>query len=164
VSVVERIRNAELGEVWALESLQCRSSSVWEADRDRLTTPREAAELPPDAIRDGRVRVAVGREDRQVGFSVVLPLRGRVCELDGLFVDPDFARQGIGRLLMADAFERARRAEATRIDVIADPRASGFYEKLGFRAAGQVTTRLGPALRMRVPIPPGPAGAGGRGR
>jgi GNAT superfamily N-acetyltransferase len=164
VSVVERIRNAELGEVWALESLQCRSSSVWEADHDRLTTPREAAELPPDAIRDGRVRVAVGREDRQVGFSVVLPLRSRVCELDGLFVDPDFARQGIGRLLMADAFERARRAEATRIDVIADPRASGFYEKLGFRAAGQVTTRLGPALRMRVPIPPGPAGAGGRGR
>ena len=159
---MERIRDAELGELWALESLRRRSSTVWDAGPDRLT-PRDAAELPPDAIRERRVRVAVGRQGRQVGFSVVLPLSSRVCELDGLFVDPDFARRGVGRLLMADVLERAWGAKATRLDVIADPRASGFYEKLGFRRAGQVTTRLGPALRMRVPILPPRAAAGGRG-
>jgi ribosomal protein S18 acetylase RimI-like enzyme len=162
VSVVERIRDAELDEVWALESLRRRSSSVWDADRDRLP-PRDAVELPPDAIRERRVRVAVVPQARRVGFSVMLPIRGRVCELDGLFVDPEFARRGVGRLLVADVLERARSAEATRLDVIADPRAAGFYERVGFRPAGQVTTRLGPALRMRAPILPRRVEAGGRG-
>jgi ribosomal protein S18 acetylase RimI-like enzyme len=149
VSVVERIRDAELGEVWALESLQRRSSSVWEADRDRPTRP-DAAELPADAFRERRVRVAVGPRDRQVGFSLVRPISNGVCTLDGLFVDPEFARQGVGRMLIADVMERARGSEAIRLEVIADPRAEGFYERMGFRPAGQVTTRSGPALRMRA--------------
>jgi ribosomal protein S18 acetylase RimI-like enzyme len=152
VSVVERIRDAELDEVWALESLQRRSSSVWELNGDRPTTPRDAVELPADAIRERRVRVAVGPRDLRVGFSVVRPIRGRVCELHGLFVEPEFARRGVGRLLIADVIARARGGRATRLDVIADPRAEGFYEKLGFRLAGQVTTWSGPALRMRAGV------------
>jgi GNAT superfamily N-acetyltransferase len=75
-----------------------------------------------------------------------------VCELDGLFVDPDFAGRGVGRLLVADVVERARHVQATRIEVIADPSAEGFYAKMGFCPAGQVTTRRGPASRMRTGI------------
>jgi GNAT superfamily N-acetyltransferase len=150
VPVVERIRDATPDEVEALESLRRRSSSIWEAGRGPLAAEPDAAELPPDAIREQRVRVAVGANERLVGFSLVLPTRKRVCELDGLFVDPDFLRRGVGRSLMADVVERARGEHAKRLDVIADPRATGFYERMGFRSAGQVTTWSGPALRMRV--------------
>jgi GNAT superfamily N-acetyltransferase len=150
VPVVERIRDAMPDEVEALKSLRRRSSSIWEADRGPLAADPGAAELPPDAIREQRVRVAVGANERLVGFSLVLPTRKRVCELDGLFVDPDFLHRGVGRSLMSDVVERARGEHAKRLDVIADPRATGFYERMGFRSAGQVTTWSGPALRMRV--------------
>jgi N-acetylglutamate synthase-like GNAT family acetyltransferase len=150
VPVVERIRDAMPDEVEVLESLLRRSSSIWEADRGPLAGDPDDVELAPDAIREQRVRVAVGANERLVGFSVVLPTRKRVCELDSLFVDPDFLRRGVGRSLMADVVERARGEHAKRLDVIADPRAAGFYERMGFRSAGQVTTWSGPALRMRV--------------
>jgi GNAT superfamily N-acetyltransferase len=150
VSVVERIRDAEPDEIWALNALQRRSSPARDPAPGRLT--RDAAELPADAIREHRVRVAVARTDREVGFSAVLPIRGRVCELDALFVDPDFARRGVGRLLVADVIKRARHQDATRIEVIADPSAEGFYARMGFRPAGQVTTRRGPAARMGIEL------------
>jgi GNAT superfamily N-acetyltransferase len=150
VPVVERIRDAMPDEIEALKSLRRRSSSIWEADRGPLAADPGAAELPPDAIREQRVRVAVGANERLVGFSLVLPTRKRVCELDGLFVDPDFLNRGVGRSLMADVVERARGEHAKRLDVIADPRATGFYQRMGFHSAGQVTTWSGPALRMRV--------------
>ena len=152
MSVVERIRDAEPDEIRALNALQRRSSSAWDPAPGRVTRGQDAAELPADAIREHRVRVAVARTHRGVGFSIVLPIRGRVCELDGLFVDPDFAGRGVGRLLVADVVERARHVHATRIEVIADPSAEGFYAKMGFRPAGQVTTRRGPASRMRTGI------------
>ena len=148
--VVERIRDATLDEVGALESLQRRSSSIWGPAHRSPPADPDAVELPSDAVREQRVRVAVGTNERLVGFSLVLPTRKRVCELDSLFVDPDFLRRGVVRSLMADVLERARGEHAKRLDVIADPRAAGFYERMGFRSAGQVTTWSGPALRMRV--------------
>jgi GNAT superfamily N-acetyltransferase len=151
VSVVERIRDAELDEISALESLKRRSRSVWEADRSGPALSADVAELPVEAIRERRVRVAADGEGRPVGVSVVRANRGGVCRLEGLFVDPDSVRQGVGRLLVADVLERATRRRANSVEVIADPRAQGFYRRLGFRRAGEVTTRVGPAVRMERP-------------
>jgi GNAT superfamily N-acetyltransferase len=134
-----------------LEALQRRASDVWEEYRDQLAANPDAIELPPEAVRERRVRVAVA-ETQPIGFSVVLALRKAACELDGLFVEPDEMRRGVGRALLLDAAERARIQGARRIEVIANPRAVGFYEKLGFLAGEQVPTRFGPGLRMRLEL------------
>ena len=151
MSVVERIRYAELDEISALESLKRRSRLVWEADRGGPALGTDAVELRAEAIRERRVRVAADHEERPVGLSIVRANRGRVFRLEGLFVDPDSVRQGVGRLLVADVMERAERRRASWVEVIADPRAQGFYRRLGFRRAGEVTTRIGPAVRMGRP-------------
>jgi hypothetical protein len=39
---------------------------------------------------------------------------------------------------------------ADRMEVIASPRATGFYESVGFRARSEVATRFGPAVRMQL--------------
>jgi len=100
VSVVERIRDAELDEISALESLKQRSRSVWEADRGGPALGTDAAELPPEAIRERRVRVAA-------------------------------------ELLVADVVGRATRRRASSVEVIADPRAQGFYRRLGSGGPGR---------------------------
>ena len=93
--------------------------------------------------------MAVSGAGVRLGFSVVLAAADGACELDGLFVEPGHWGVGVGRALVDDAAGRARAGGALRLEVIANPRAVGFYERVGFVACGQATTRFGPAPRMR---------------
>jgi GNAT superfamily N-acetyltransferase len=146
------IRDARPAERAALEDLQRRASLMWEEYRDFLLANPEAVELPLSQILENRVRVAE-RGSQALGFCVLLP-RGDICELDGLFVEPDHWRQGIARLLMADAAARARACGVRAIEVVANPRAEGFYRKLGFAVSGRAQTLFGPANRMRMLVFP----------
>lgn len=142
------LRDAAPGERAALEALQRRSSGIWGQYRAQLAAHPDAIELPQHFIDSGWVRVAVGADEVPVGFSVVIPGDRGAHELDGLFVEPEQMRHGIGRLLVQDACQRARVGGAERLEVTAGP-AEGFYVKLGFRVVGAAETRFGPAVRMR---------------
>ena len=148
VAVVDAIRDARPDEAPALAALQRRSADVWDEYRAQLAANPDAIEPPHQAIADGRVRVAADASGRLLGFSVVLPIRDGRCELDDLFVEPEWMRQGVGRLLVADLTARAAAAGASHVDVIANPNALGFYERLGFETTGQASTRFGEAPRM----------------
>lgn len=117
------IRDARPDEALALEALQRRSSDVWEDDRANLAAHPDAIEPPHQAIADRRVRVAVDAAGRRVGFSVVLPVVDGRCELGATFVD-----------------------------VIANPNALGFYERVGFVTIGEAATRFGDAPRMTLEL------------
>jgi GNAT superfamily N-acetyltransferase len=153
VDRVEVIRDATPDEAQALEDLQRRSSLVWEEYRAQLTAHPDAISLPVSLIRDATVRVACGPE-RILGFSVTVPsVDGDGSdELDGLFVEPDAMRGGVGRALIADVVDRAERRGVPAIAVTANPRALDFYRKVGFRDRETVATRFGPGLRMRLEL------------
>jgi N-acetylglutamate synthase-like GNAT family acetyltransferase len=146
------IRDARPEERAALEALQRRSSDVWEEYRVQLAAHPDAIELPAEAIAEHPVRVAVAAEGDVVGFTVLEPVRDGACELDGLFVEPAAMRGGVGRALVEDAAARARAEGATRISVIANPRATGFYERVGFVAGEPAETRFGPATWMHLAV------------
>ena len=131
-----------------LEALQRRSSNVWDEYREQLGAHPDAIELPQHFIDNGWTRVAVIGHGAPVGFSVVIPAPDGAHELDGLFVEPERMRRGIGRSLVEDACKRAREAGAHRLEVTAGP-AQAFYERLGFGVVGTVETRFAPAVRMR---------------
>lgn len=145
------IRNATVAEAAGLEALQRRSSDVWEEYREQLATHSDAIELPQTFIDNGWVRVAAGDDDVPLGFSVVIPTDDAVHELDGLFVEPDRLRSGIGRALVEDAVARASALGCRCLEVTAGP-AQGFYERTGFRVISEAQTRFGPAVRMRREI------------
>ena len=107
--------------------------------------------MAPEAIAAGLVRVAE-RDGRRLGFSAVLEIAAGVCELDGLFVEPDAMRHGVGRALIADVVARAGAAGATSIAVIANPRAVEFYDAVGFGPGAEASTRFGPAHWMHRPL------------
>ena len=81
--------------------------------------------------------------------AALLPRDG-FHELDGLFFEPDLWRRGLGRALIADALATASAAGAAAIETVANPRAEGFYRRLGFTVTGQAQTQFGPANRMRL--------------
>ena len=143
------IRLARASEREALERLQRRASMDEPMYRAQLEAHPDAIELPAEQITAGLVRVAE-QDGVLVGFSVLLERSADACELDGLFVEPERMRAGVGRRLVEDAKRIARGRGATRIDVVANPQAVAFYEAVGFDEVGEAQTRFGPAPRMSL--------------
>ena len=139
------LRLATIEEREALEALQRRASLALDEYREQLLAHPDAIELPLEQIEHGAVIVAE-LDDRLAGFAVVLIADGQ-AELDGLFVEPELWRQGIGASLVDVAVHEARR-QGLAMMVIASPTALEFYEKRGFTVEGDAQTRFGPAVRM----------------
>jgi GNAT superfamily N-acetyltransferase len=153
--VAVSVRTAVVAERRALEELMMRASVASARYAEDLRAHPEAVSVPADQFEDGLVRVAE-RAGAVAGFAVLLRPAEGACELDAIFVEPELMGAGVGRALIEDAVARAQGWGATEIQVVANPDAMDFYERLGFAGGGHVATRFGPGLRMRRPVePPG---------
>jgi GNAT superfamily N-acetyltransferase len=123
------IRNAILSEKAALEDLQLRASLTNEGDREALLANPDAIDLPIGQIASGDVFVPE-LSGCIAGFAALQPRPDGDAELDGLFVEPDIRRRGVGRSLI-------------------EPHAEQFYLSCGFNPFGLTETRFGPAQLMR---------------
>lgn len=142
------LRPAVMSEQSILEALQRRASLNNPGDREVLLANPDAIALSPAQIADGFVFVA--EQDGVIaGFSAVLPRKDAQMDLDGLFVDPDLQRRGIGRLLVEYAVDFARGQGASTLHVVGNPHAANFYRACGFEVSGTVATRFGAGLLCR---------------
>ena len=151
------IRTARADELEHLEALQLRASLANPGDRAAILAHPDAIRIPPSQIADGQVFVAKS-DGALLGFAVVLDRDYGQTELDGLFVEPTLWRAGLGRLLVKRAKDYGRDRSASRLHVIGNPHAEGFYEACGFVTYGSYETEFGPGLLMRVAL--GSSGTG----
>src|SRR5256885_17265526 len=135
------IRVAQPEERDELEELQRGASLALPDYRAQLEAHPDAIHLPPAQIANEQVLVAE-LDGRVAGFAAVVG-----GELDGLFVEPELWRRGVGAALVEEATLSARRRGLT-LTVIGNPAARGFYERCGFSVEGETMTRFGPGLRM----------------
>jgi ribosomal protein S18 acetylase RimI-like enzyme len=122
-----------------------------EGDRENLLAHPELLEFDAAALDNGATRVAVV-DGLVVGFATLRLVDDMAAELDDLFVDPDWMRNGVARALVSDLVEAAKRRGIARIDVAANGHAMGFYEAAGFIADGTVETTFGPATHMHLNV------------
>ena len=148
-----RIRTAVPEDLPALRGLFRRASLSNEGDRDALLANPDALVLADDGVAEGRTRVAVAPDGTILGFATVLSVEDSAFELEDLFVDPDWMRQGIATRLVLDLIAQARTTKVTRITVTANPHAQAFYRSAGFARLHDVETRFGPGSRMELAIP-----------
>ena len=148
-----RVRAAMSADISVLSDVFRRSSLSNEGDRASLLAHPDALEFSDVALRGRCVRVAVA-DDRIVGFATLIAT-GLVGELEDLFVDPDWMRRGIGRILVRDALENARDQGLKRIEVTANGHALAFYKSVGFVDDGMTETRFGSGYRMHIGVPIG---------
>lgn len=147
------IRDAVAADLAGLRDVYRRSSLSNEGDRASLLANPDVLEFPGPAAGDGRTRVAVAPDGRVAGFATSL-VAGDTIELDDLFVDPGWMRQGAGRALVADAVTIARDRGIGRVEVTANLHALAFYEKAGFTADHEVATQFGAGTRMHLDVAP----------
>ncbi|GIP22621.1 GNAT family N-acetyltransferase [Paenibacillus sp. J22TS3] len=137
------IRSADVDDVGALCDIFRRASLTVESNRNLITAHPEW--LVWDHAMLPFVRVAVV-DGRVVGFASARPVDD-FLELEDLFTDPDWMRQGVASNLVEDITRRG-----VRVEVTANPHAIGFYESVGFVTSGVVNTEGGPAPRMHLDV------------
>jgi N-acetylglutamate synthase-like GNAT family acetyltransferase len=88
------------------------------------------------------------RDGAIVGMCALEDRRDR-WHLEHVWVEPAEHRRGVGRALVMHALEEARRRHRGVVELFADPFATGFYERLGARRAGEVPAPM-PGARGRT--------------
>jgi len=147
------IRDAVLADMTMLQDVFRRSSLSNADDRANILAHPEVLEYSDEWVRRGCTRVATDDGRRILGFATAVPIDDTL-ELEDLFVDPDWMRQGVGRALIRDIVARARGASVRRVEVTANPHAFEFYRAVGFVLDGDADTRFGPASRMHLDVAP----------
>jgi len=84
--------------------------------------------------------VAEVDDGRVAGFAQFEPGEGVI---EGVYVDPDFMRQGVGRALVAAVEDEAVRLGTERISLDASLNAVPFYSALGYAIEGDLRHPLG---------------------
>jgi GNAT superfamily N-acetyltransferase len=148
-----QIRDAVLGDMDVLRDVFRRSSLSNDGDRAALLSHPDVLELSDLAVREGRTRAAV-HDSAIAGFATWLSAGDALVEIEDLFVDPDWMRQGAARALVQDLVAFARTRGARRIEVTASQDADAFYTNAGFVTDHQVQTMFGPAPRMYLDLTP----------
>lgn len=145
------IRVARPSDGDVLRDLYRRSSLSNAGDRKALLANPDALLFDVTSLHEQRTRVAIVSE-RIVGFATTLTVADHL-ELDDLFVDPDWMRQGVARALVIDAAATARSCGQARVEVTANSHALDFYKAVGFVIDGVTDTQFGSGLRMHLDVP-----------
>ena len=153
------LRPARDAECKILDDICYRSKAHWGYDAAFMESVRDQIRVRPDAIRVGRVWVAVDTADRPLGVVEVDPIDDATADLTLLFVAPENLRRGIGRALYDKARALARQLGARELLIYSDPHAATFYASMGATRIGAEPTgyqgRLLP--KFSAPIAPTPA-------
>ena len=148
------IRKAHLYELPGLSDLCLRSKAYWKYDPAFIEACRDELTLTETDLKHDYVMVAESEEGRAAGVLHLI-LDGTTAEMEKLFIDPKFIGKGVGRLLFKWAVETAKAKGATIMNVVADPGAAPFYERMGFRQfgtfpSGSIAGRELPHLRLQL--------------
>lgn len=144
------IRDADITDMHDLQGVFRRASLSNENDRALLLQHPEWLILSNEGVLEGRMRVAMDEDGGVVGFATYAISDG-LAELEDLFVDPQWMRQGIAAALVTDISARLHELHLETLEVTANPHATAFYEHLGFVKVRVVDTPGYPASRMRRP-------------
>jgi GNAT superfamily N-acetyltransferase len=147
-----QIRAASHDDYAAMARIFRHASLANPGDRDALLAHPHALQLPDELIRSGRARVATVADGTIIGFASTRPSEIGTLELEDVFVDPDWQRQGAARQLLQQLTAEACAERITRIEVTANTHALEFYRATGFVADGEARTEFGRGVRMHLDI------------
>ena len=134
--------DAAVAEGWKYLGELARGPLFPPAEWDKLV----AEHAPPNAL-----FVAVDELNELVGFTAVHPREG---EMYLLFVHPDRAGRGVGRMLLAAAHDAMRAADCREVFLYTheqNKRALAVYEAAGYRRDGTIRESDFRGIHLREP-------------
>ncbi len=144
-----RIRTPNADEADVLTQLCVRSKAHWGYDAEFMRLSLPGLSVTPEMIADGRVLVADDIDGQLLGVASleVLPVDAQY-ELALMFVAPEAMGRGVGRLLFDGVLDWLRARDARRLEILADPNAAPFYERMGAVGIGDAPSDAIPGRRL----------------
>lgn len=153
------VRRAAPGEADALSRIAFAAKGHWGYPGEWMERWRDALTVSPDFVDRNEVWAAVEEPGGGPVAFYALVGRGRLLELEHLWVSPARMGTGVGRRLFDHAVRRAASLGAEAVEIEADPNAEGFYARVGARRVGEKVYELHGKRRV---LPLLVAGAPGR--
>ena len=126
-----RIRKARVDEAETLSVLAHRSKAHWGYDADFMTQCRDILTIRPEQIESGNIVVITRGDDEILGMGGIEMLDATTADVMSMFIDPQHIGKGLGRPVFTALVDMAKARGATRLTILSDPQARGFYEEMG---------------------------------
>ncbi|MBT3786469.1 GNAT family N-acetyltransferase [bacterium] len=133
-----------------LSSLALRSKGLWGYDPSFLELCQKELQVPLHSLEAGLVQIGY-RSSKMIGFYS-FTLEETEPGLNFLFIEPEEASKGYGRILFEKCVSDARSRDWLSFLICSDPHAQPFYEHMGALFIGNLESpvqqgRLLPVLR-----------------
>lgn len=145
------IRITHRDQLW---ELAFRSKAHWKYPIQFLEASRDHLKLSALQIGQGWGEIAATPE-QWLGYYFILPSLSH-CQLEHLWVEPDWIGKGVGSKLLEQAIKSVKNAGFhDKIQVYSDRNAEAFYLKHGFKRIGEVPSEIEgapnlPSLQLKV--------------
>jgi GNAT superfamily N-acetyltransferase len=148
-----QIRRAQPEEADELRALTIASKDYWGYSEEWLAQWASLLRLPAAYVRDNDVFVGTDGT-RIVGFYALV-VRRPISILDHLWLAPEYIGRGLGRVLFQHALDWASGLGVTIMEIEVEPRAAGFYARMGARHVRDTISDMGRVLPiMAVDVQP----------
>lgn len=150
------IRLAVPEEANVLSDIAFRSKSSHGYSREFMDACREELTYTFEQVASDDFHFVAADVDGQcIGFAALEVLSGEQCELEALFVHPEYTGKGVGKTLMNHVMRWARKNRIVAIQIQSDPEAESFYtgmgaKKVGECPSGSIPGRLLPRLKLEI--------------
>ena len=134
------IRRATPEEASTLTTIALEAKRHWGYPEHWIKHWESDLTISADFVRDHHVYVA--EADGEIRGFYALCVSGDRAELEHMWVTPASIGTGIGKELFLDAMERAAALEIRDVEIVADPNAAGFYERMGATQIGEVESPI----------------------
>jgi GNAT superfamily N-acetyltransferase len=148
------VRPAKPEEADALTDLAHESKRQWGYPDNWISHWKEALTITPEYIEANQVFVAENDEGI-TGFYALVVSDNR-AELDHMWVSPDHLGTGIGKALFVHAMRSAKGQNLSEVEILSDPNAESFYQKMGAYRTGESVSEVDgqPRVLPRLIIDP----------
>lgn len=148
------IRRALINEANTLTELALASKRHWGYPENWMKHWQADLTISPDYLTNNDVFVAE-KNGNIVGFYA-LTTRGHRAELDHLWVSPAHLGTGVGKALFVHAMRSAKGQNLSEVEILSDPNAEGFYQKMGAYRSGESLSEVDgePRVLPRLTIDP----------
>lgn len=134
------IRRATPEEASTLTTIALEAKRHWGYPEHWIKHWESDLTISADFVCDHHVYVA--EADGEIRGFYALCVSGDRAELEHMWVTPASIGTGIGKELFLDAMERAAALEVRDVEIVADPNAAGFYERMGATQIGEVESPI----------------------
>ncbi len=133
-----KIRRARVEEINVLTDLAMRSKQSNGYDDGFMAACLDELMVTEERLTEGEYWVANSGGVVCGCACLLADLENNSGEVQAFFIDPDWQRKGVGRLLWQKLVERAKTQRLVKLHLDADPSAVPFYQALGFEIVGEV--------------------------